>query len=177
VRIVGGDHKGRIIEVSKEFDSRPTTDFAREALFNIVANYFDFFEISFLDLFSGTGSISFECNSRGCRDIDLVDTNSRSVQFIAKTADKMNMTGIHAVKMDVFRFLEICKKKYDLVFADPPFELKNLADLPGLVLSRDILLPGGWFILEHPGKYKFTHLPQCFDSRKYGNIHFSFFRL
>jgi 16S rRNA (guanine966-N2)-methyltransferase len=176
VRIVGGEHKGRIIDVIKEFDSRPTTDFAKEALFNIVTNYFDFEEISFLDLFGGTGSISYECNSRGCRKIDLVDSNSHSIQFIAKTADKMNMKGIHTVKMDVFRFLEICKTKYNLIFADPPFELKDLEKMPDAVLSRDLLLPGGWFILEHPKKYKFAEHPRFFDTRKYGNIHFSFFR-
>jgi 16S rRNA (guanine966-N2)-methyltransferase len=176
VRIVGGDHKGRIIEVSRDFISRPTTDFAREALFNIVANYFNFTEVKLLDLFSGTGSISFECCSRGCREIDLVDISSRYVQFIGKTAAKMNMSGIHTIKMDVFRFLPICKKQYDLIFADPPFELENLTDLPEAVLSRDLLLPGGWFILEHPKKYSFNLVPQFFDGRKYGNVHFSFFR-
>jgi 16S rRNA (guanine966-N2)-methyltransferase len=176
VRIVGGEHKGRIIEVIREFDSRPTTDFAREALFNILTNYFNFEETSFLDLFGGTGSISYECNSRGCRKIDLVDINSRSIQFIAKTAAKMNMKGIHTVKMDVFLFLGICKTKYNLIFADPPFELKDLEKLPEAVLSRDILLTDGWFILEHPKKYKVNQHPRFFDTRKYGNIHFSFFR-
>ncbi len=88
----------------------------------------------------------------------------------------MNMKGIHTVKMDVFRFLEICKTKYDLIFADPPFELKDLEKTPDSVLSRDLLLPGGWFILEHSKKYKFAEHPRFFDTRKYGNIHFSFFR-
>jgi 16S rRNA (guanine(966)-N(2))-methyltransferase RsmD len=176
VRIVGGEYKGRIIEVSREFDSRPTTDFAREALFNILSNYFNFEEVSFLDLFGGTGSISYECYSRGCRKIDLVDLNSRSVQFISKTAAKMNMKGIHPVKIDVFRFLEVCKTKYNIIFADPPFELKALDKLPDNILSRDILSDEGWLILEHPKKYRFSEHPRFFDTRKYGNIHFSFFR-
>lgn len=176
MRIVGGKHKGRIIEVSRDFNSRPTTDFAREALFNILNNHFDFEEVRMLDLFGGTGSISFECSSRGCREIDLVDNNSRFVQFIGKTAAKMNMPGIHPVTMDVFRFLKICRKQYDLIFADPPYELENLPDLPRALLEKDLLLPGGWFILEHPKKHGFKHIPEFFDERKYGNVHFSFFR-
>ena len=176
MRIVGGEHKGRIIHVGKDFDARPTTDFAREALFNILSNHFDFTGISFLDLFGGSGSISFECCSRGCQEIDLVEINDRFVQYILKGASQMNMTGIHPVSMDVFRFLPLCRKQYDLIFADPPYELKNLADLPAAVLERDLLLPGGWFILEHSRKHNFNHEPSFFDERKYGNVHFSFFR-
>jgi 16S rRNA (guanine966-N2)-methyltransferase len=176
VRIIGGEHKGRIIEVGRDFDARPTTDFAREALFNILSNYFDFAEVRFLDLFSGSGSISFECFSRGCREIDLVEVNKRFVKYILQGASKMNMTGIHPVNLDVFRFLKLCRKQYDLIFADPPYELKNLTDLPEAVLGRDLLLPGGWFILEHSRKHTFNAVPYFFDERKYGNVHFSFFR-
>ena len=134
MRIVGGAYKGRKIEVSKGFDSRPTTDFAREALFNILNNYVDFEAIRVLDLFSGTGSISFEFASRGCSHIDLVDINSRSIQFIAKVAANLKISGIHTVKMDVFRFIPICKSRYDVIFADPPYDLKNLPAIPDLVL-------------------------------------------
>ena len=176
MRIVSGKYKGRIIEVSKDFNARPTTDFAREALFNILANHFDFAEVRFLDLFCGTGSISFESGSRGCPDIDLVDINSSYLQFVGKAAAKMNISGLHPVKMDAFRFLKICKKQYDLIFADPPFELGNLPELPQAVLEKNLLLPGGWFILEHPKRHNFMHIPQFFDERKYGNVHFSFFR-
>jgi 16S rRNA (guanine(966)-N(2))-methyltransferase RsmD len=176
VRIVGGEHKGRIIDVGRDFNARPTTDFAREALFNILSNHFDFKEISFLDLFSGSGSISFECCSRGCREIDLVEINSRFVQHILKVASKINMSGIHPIHMDVFRFLKLCRRQYDLIFADPPYEMNNLADLPGAVMEKDLLLPGGWFILEHSRKHNFKEVPHYFDERKYGNVHFSFFR-
>jgi 16S rRNA (guanine(966)-N(2))-methyltransferase RsmD len=176
MRIIGGEHKGRIIDVSHDFDSRPTTEFAREALFNILANYFDFSEINFLDLFGGTGSISLECGSRGCTRIDLVESNDRAVKFIAKTAQKLNIPGIHAVRMDVFRFLDICKSQYDVIFADPPFDLPKLESIPEAVLSKDILLPGGWFILEHPKRLKFDTHPRFFDQRKYGNLYFSFFK-
>jgi 16S rRNA (guanine966-N2)-methyltransferase len=117
VRIVGGAYRGRKIAVSKDFDSRPTTDFAREALFNIMSNHFDYEDCNVLDLFSGTGSISFEFVSRGCREIDLVDSNIRSVQFISKVATELGMKGIHAVKMDIFRFIPICRKKFNIIFA------------------------------------------------------------
>jgi 16S rRNA (guanine966-N2)-methyltransferase len=176
VRIIGGTYRGREIKVSKEFDSRPTTDFAREALFNILANHFDFEEIRVLDLFSGTGSISFEFASRGCRDIDLVDCNSRSVQFIAKVAAELGIKGIHPVRMDVFRFLPVCKKQYQVIFADPPYDLKNLQDIPELLLGNNLLLPDGWFVLEHGKSNNFKNIPKYFDERKYGSVHFSFFK-
>lgn len=176
MRIVGGAYRGRKIDVSRGFDSRPTTDFAREALFNILANHFDFEDIQVLDLFSGTGSISFEFASRGCCEIDLVDSNSRAVQFIGKVAEELGMKGIHPVRMDVFRFIPICKKQYQVIFADPPYELRNLQDIPDHVLNHHVLLPGGWFILEHSKAHNFKNHPQFFDERNYGSVHFSFFR-
>lgn len=175
MRIVGGAYRGRKIEVSRGFDSRPTTDFAREALFNIMANHYDFEEIKVLDLFSGTGSISFEFASRGCPEVDLVDSNSRSVQFIAKVAADLDMKGIHPVRMDVFRFVPLCKKQYNVIFADPPYDLKNLQEIPELVLSHQLLLPGGWFVLEHGKSHNFKTMPQYFDERHYGSVHFTFF--
>jgi 16S rRNA (guanine(966)-N(2))-methyltransferase RsmD len=176
LRIIGGEHKGRIIHVGRDFDARPTTDFAREALFNILGNHFNMTIVRLLDLFAGSGSISFESYSRGCREIDLVEINSRFVHNIRKEAAHMNMTGLHPVAMDVFRFLHLCKKQYDLVFADPPYEMKNVADLPGAVLEKDLLLPGGWFILEHSRRHNFNQASGIFDERKYGNVCFSFFR-
>lgn len=176
MRIVGGDHKGRIIEVSRDFDSRPTTDFAREALFNILSNLFDFSEITFLDLFGGTGSISMECHSRGCRNIDLVEINSRAIRFISQMAAKLHMSEIHTVRMDAFRFLEICRRKYDVIFADPPFDMKSLPNLPGAVLQKNILSEGGVFILEHSANYHFENEAGFFETRKYGSVYFSFFR-
>ena len=176
MRIVGGTHRGRKIDVSRGFDSRPTTDFAREALFNILANHFDFEDIRVLDLFSGTGSISFEFASRGSSEIDLVDNNPRAVQFIGKVAEELNLKGIHPVRMDVFRFIPVCKKQYHIVFADPPYDLKNLGVIPDLVLNHQLLLPEGWFVLEHGKSHHFKNLPQFFDERHYGSVHFSFFR-
>jgi 16S rRNA (guanine(966)-N(2))-methyltransferase RsmD len=176
VRIVGGTYGGRRIEVSKDFDSRPTTDFAREALFNILNNVIDFENSKVLDLFSGTGSISFEFSSRGCPEIDLVDINSRAVHFIGKIAGEIGMKGIHPVRMDVFRFIPICRKKYDVVFADPPFELSNIQEIPDLIFKYDLTLADGWFILEHNKSHSFKDHPRFHNERHYGSIHFSFFK-
>lgn len=176
MRIVGGIYRGRKIEVSRNFESRPTTDFAREALFNILNNHFNFEKVTALDLFSGTGSISLELASRGCSDIDLVDINSKTVQFIRKISNDLSIKGIHTVRMDVFRFLPVCKKKYDIIFADPPYDLRNLKEIPNLILSHNLLTTDGWFILEHGKECAFANNPGWFDERRYGSVHFSFFR-
>jgi 16S rRNA (guanine966-N2)-methyltransferase len=177
VRIIGGTYGGRKIEVSKGFDSRPTTDFAKEALFNILDNHFDYETIRVLDLFSGTGSISFEFASRGCTEIDLLENNSRSVAFISKVADDLKIKGIHTVRMDVFRFLTICRKQYHIVFADPPYELKNIDQIPGIVLEKKLVLPGGWMILEHGKSHNFKDHPNFHEERNYGSVHFTFFKV
>jgi len=176
VRIVGGIYGGRKIEVSRNFESRPTTDFAREALFNILNNHFDYESISILDLFSGTGSISLEFASRGCSDIDLVEINSKAVQFTEKVIRDFNIKGIHAVRMDAFRFIPVCRKKYDIIFADPPYDHQNLQDLPQLIFSHGLLVTDGWFVLEHGKSHAFHDHPGLFDTRHYGSVHFSFFR-
>jgi 16S rRNA (guanine(966)-N(2))-methyltransferase RsmD len=176
VRIIGGKYSGRRIEVSKGFDSRPTTDFAREALFNILTNHFDFEDTAVLDLFSGTGSISFEFASRGCENIDLVDINGKATQFISKMAAEIGMKGIHAVRMDVFRFIPVCHKKYDIIVADPPYELKNIEAIPDLIMQFNLLKEKGWFILEHGKSNNFAGHPHFSEERNYGSVHFSFFR-
>ena len=175
MRIVGGKYRGRRIDVSRGFDSRPTTDFAREALFNILANKVDFDEIRVLDLFGGTGSISFEFASRGCTEIDMVDNNSRSVQFIGQVAAELGVTGLHPVRMDFFRFIPICKKQYNIIFADPPYTLRNLRDIPDLVLQHQLLLPDGMLILEHGKSNNFQDHLNYTAERHYGSVHFTFF--
>lgn len=176
MRIVGGLYKGRKIAVSRSFESRPTTDFAREALFNILSNHFDFEQSAALDLFSGTGSISLELASRGCGEIDLVDINGKSVNFINKIATELSIQGIHTIRMDVFKFIQICKKQYDIIFADPPYNLEKLKELPDQVFFHNLLKPGGWFILEHGKSDSFSKNPHFFDERHYGGVNFSFFR-
>lgn len=176
MRIIGGIYKGRKITTGKRFDSRPTTDFAKEALFNILANHFDFNTLRVLDLFAGTGSISFEFASRGCSEIEVIDTNSNTLHEINIFTEKINIKGIHTVRMDAFRFIAICKKQYDIIFADPPYDLRALQNIPPAIFEYPILNSGGWFVLEHSKKQNFKSNPHFLDERSYGNVHFSFFK-
>jgi len=176
LRIIGGKYKGLNIAVSNAFNSRPTTDYAREALFNIISCNFEFEEIKVLDLFTGTGIIGFEFVSRGCKEIDMVDINRKAVYFINNMAKNMNESAIRAISMESFKFVTICKTKYNIVFADPPYDMKSLVRLPDHILNSDIIFTDGWFILEHSAKHKFVEHPDFMDERKYGNVHFTFFK-
>jgi len=176
LHISGGKYKGRKINVSRVFKSRPTTDFAKAGLFNILSNYFDFSEVRFLDLFTGTGSIGLEMASRGCTDAELVDEDGALVKHLKEILSGLGAQGIRPVHSEAFKYIRICKKQYDIVFADPPFEMKSLKELPDAVLRSGIVDQGGWFILEHPGSYDFSAHHAFFDTRKYGDVHFSFFK-
>jgi 16S rRNA (guanine966-N2)-methyltransferase len=176
VRIIGGKYKGRRITIPKQFSSRPTTDFARENLFNILSNYFDFESINVLDLFAGTGSISFEFASRGCREIDLVEVDRRICIFINKVLAYLDTNAINLVHEDAFIYIRNCIKAYDIVFADPPYDLPQLEDIPLLIFENDLLKGDGWLILEHSRKQNYSALPECFDTRVYGGVNFSFFK-
>jgi 16S rRNA (guanine966-N2)-methyltransferase len=176
VRIIGGKYKGRRITIPKQFSSRPTTDFAKENLFNILSNYFDFEDINVLDLFAGTGSISFEFASRGCREIDLVEVDRRICIFISKVTTALDINAINLVHEDAFKYIRNCIKAYDIVFADPPYDLPQLEDIPSLIFENDLLKGDGWFIFEHSRKHDFSALPECFDTREYGGVNFSFFK-
>lgn len=177
MRIVGGNLRGRTIMPPAGYQARPTTDFAKEGLFNTLTNEVDFEEISVLDLFSGTGSISYEFASRGCSSIIAVEMNPANAGFIKKTAASLKLGGcIQVVHHNVFDFLGICTKKFDVIFADPPYAIEGLDTIPDKVLSRDILNDGGLLILEHPATYSFSEHPHFVKERKYGNVHFSYFR-
>ena len=176
MRIISGKYKGRRITVPKQFRSRPTTDFAKENLFNIISNYFDFESINVLDLFAGTGSISFEFASRGCSDIDLVEVDRRICTFISKVINDLDTNAINLVQEDAFKYIRNCIKAYDIVFADPPYDLPQLEDIPSLIFENDLLKGDGWFIFEHSRKQDFSALPECFDIRVYGGVNFSFFK-
>jgi 16S rRNA (guanine966-N2)-methyltransferase len=176
LRIISGKYRGKRIPVSKHFVSRPTTDFAKENLFNILSNYFDFEEISVLDLFAGTGSISYEFASRGCGDIDLVDADYRACVFINKVISVLNTDAINLIQADAFKYIRNCVRAYDIIFADPPYDLPQLENIPSLIFENDLLKGDGWFIFEHSRRQDFSALPECFDKRVYGGVNFSFFK-
>lgn len=176
MRIISGKYKGRLIPVRKNFPSRPTTDFAKESLFNIINNYFNFQDITVLDLFAGTGSISYEFASRGAR-VDLIDHDYRSIQFIKSTINTLKLSNIRPYKADFFKIINKIDTQYDIIFADPPYQLPALSSIPDLIFERELLKPGGWFILEHPGNYSFGQHSRFKEVRKYGNVNFTIFIL
>lgn len=175
MRIIGGVAGGKSIEPPKGYKARPTTDFAKEGLFNILDNEYEFEDLAVLDLFAGTGSIGFEFASRGAALVDSIEMNPDNVAFVRRAAASLGLRQVTVVHHNVFDFLGICTRKYDIVFADPPYALEGLDTLPDKVLGTDIIHPGGYFILEHGGDYNFSSHPSFVKERKYGNVHFSFF--
>jgi 16S rRNA (guanine966-N2)-methyltransferase len=177
LRIIGGKYKGRRIVPSSNFKARPTTDFAREGLFNILSNRVDFETIDVLDLFAGTGSISYEFASRGAFSVHLIDKDPRHIAGIKRIIRDLSISNIKPVHIDVMAYLKACTVKYDIVFADPPYELSWLKELPDRVLESNVLKENGFFILEHPRGLSFTEHKSFFEHRNYGGVNFSFFRL
>ena len=174
MRIIGGSLKGREIR-TPQLSARPTTDFAKEGLFNILSNHVDFEATQVLDLFSGSGSISFEFASRGCPHITCVEMNPLHVSFIKKTALQFNLASIKVVHHNVFDFIPICTQAYDLIFADPPYDLLYLETLPQKINTAHLLRTGGLFILEHSCSFDFSATQGFQKTKRYGNVHFSFF--
>jgi 16S rRNA (guanine(966)-N(2))-methyltransferase RsmD len=154
---------------------RPTTDIAKEGLFNILQNNLDFSRLKTLDLFGGTGSISYELASRGSDDLTIVEKDNQMHAFIKKTAEGLGIKNINVVKSDVFRFIEQCQEKFDFIFAGPPYALKNIDDLPRLIFEKQLLNDGGWFILEHTPANNYEQFPFYKMSRNYGTTIFSIF--
>ncbi len=177
MRIIGGKHKGRQFNPGKTFKARPTTDMAKESLFNILQNRIDFESISVLDLFAGTGSISFEFASRGCTDVSSVELNYNHFRFIKDTIEKLNEKGINPIKGNVFQYVKKVVRQFDLVFADPPYDHPKFSEIPELILSGNIIKPGGTFILEHSKEFDFTNIKGFSELRKYGSVHFSIFEI
>lgn len=176
MRIISGSRRGRKIVPPANLTARPTTDFAKESLFNILNNITDLTDTTALDLFSGTGSISYELASRGVTHVTAIEENKMHVDFIKRMIAQLGFDDcISVVKTDVFKYLASCYAKYDLVFADPPYDLEKLELIPDLVLSRNMLKEGGVLVLEHPSTYDFSQSPHFFDHRHYGSVNFSFF--
>lgn len=175
MRIVGGKYKGRIFRPNKKFKARPTTDVAKEALFNILVNRYEFSNKNVLDLFSGTGSMGYEFLSRGCEKATLVENNFNHYKFILEVVETLKIENIKVFKADVFKFVQKTPETFNLIFADPPFDLPNFKEVPDAVLETNILAPEGLFILEHPKEFEFLRHPHFKELRNYGKVNFSFF--
>lgn len=175
MRIIGGRLGGLKLNPPTNLPVRPTTDIAKEALFNILQNRLEFEELDCLDLFAGTGNISFELASRQVRHIDAVDLHFKCVQYINETAKKMKLDQIRARKADVFSFIATCKNTYDLIFADPPYDIAKLPQLPQMIFQKKLLNAGGILIVEHPSTRQMGEHPHFLETRKYGYSSFSFY--
>lgn len=175
MRIVSGKLKRMRFQPPKGFPSRPTTDFAKEGLFNVLENQVDIDQLKVLDLFAGTGNISFEFASRGAERVVAVDRNFKCVKFIQSFGEKHELEDLIVQKSDVFKFIEQHNGNYDLIFADPPFGANFYDRLIDMVVSSDLLAKNGTFILEHEKRIEFGEHPNFDVARKYGNVVFSFF--
>lgn len=187
MRIIGGKLRGRSITPPPEYKARPTTDFAKEGLFNILDNEYEFEGLSVLDLFGGAGSISFEFASRGAASVHCIEMNPDNARFIKQHVHALGLDKvITVVHHNVFDFLPLCRKRFDLVFADPPYALDGVESLPDKIFStvwmgeddqaQALLYPDCYFILEHSSEQNFSGHPRFCKEKKYGAVHFSFFR-
>lgn len=174
MRIIGGTHKGYRFTPPKKTPARPTTDIAKEGLFNILNNRYYFDEVKFLDLFGGTGSISYEFASRGCEDITLVEIDRKNIEFIQGIAEKLKMP-INAIRGDVFKFIEKSNTQFDLIFAGPPYPLKTLNTIPDKVFKHNLLKEDGVLVMEHNPNHNFEDHPYYSEQRNYGSTIFCFF--
>ena len=176
MRIIAGEYGGRRFNPpSKMPYTRPTTDVAKEGLFNILQNNLVFENLKTLDLFGGTGSISYELASRGAADLTIVEKDIKMFEFIKATAAALKLENIKVIKSDVFRFMEKCTDKFDFIFAGPPYELSNIDDLPKQVFQKQLLNKGGWFVLEHTPRNDYKTFSFYKTERNYGTTVFSVF--
>lgn len=175
MRIISGKHRGRRLIAPKNLPVRPTTDFAKEGLFNVLNNLIYFEEIEVLDLFAGTGSISFEFMSRGAKRITCVDESFNCIKFIKSMCTQMNVESIDAIPKDVFKYLMRATSSYDLIFADPPYEIENIEEIHKIVFKNNLLKEDGLLIIEHSESRNLTRLEHFSQKRNYGKVNFSFF--
>lgn len=177
MRIISGKYGRRRFDVPTNITARPTTDMARENLFNVLGNIVDFEGLRVLDLFAGTGAIGLEFASRGASAVTCVEKAHTQYNFINKVVKQLGDEATTVIKGDVFRFVASCRSTFDLIFADPPYDLPQLSDLPGLILSSAMVKPGTLVIVEHSRDNDFTAMPQFFQHRVYGKVNFTFFKV
>ena len=175
MRIITGTYKGRHFDIPRTFKARPTTDFAKENIFNVLNQYIDFEDTTALDLFSGTGSISLELVSRGCAHVISVEMDRDHHRFIQECLKKLGTSACVPIRGDVFRFIKSCKQQFDFIFADPPYALKELPGIPDLVFEKGILKEGGVFVFEHGKDHDFSSHPHFKEHRSYGSVNFTLF--
>ncbi|MES2779807.1 MAG: RsmD family RNA methyltransferase [Bacteroidota bacterium] len=177
MRIVSGTHRSILIQPPKGLPVRPTTDRAKESLFNIIENNFDIEDLTVLDIFSGTGNIAYEFASRGAVKITAVDINEKCLLFIKSVKEKLKLTSLQVVKKDAFAYLNNTPEKYDIIFADAPYAHKQIIDIPRIVHAKQLLTETGWLIVEHESLLDLDKEPGFFDKRVYGQSAFSFFKV
>ncbi len=177
MRIITGKYKGRHFDIPRTFKARPTTDFAKENIFNVLIQYIDFDGARALDLFSGTGSISLELLSRGCSQVVSVELDRDHYRFIQDCLKKLGDTPqVLPIRGDVFRFVKSCKQQFDFIFADPPYALKELPTIPSLIFEKGLLKDDGIFVFEHGKEHDFSSDPHFVEHRSYGSVNFTIFR-
>ena len=174
MRIIGGKNRGRKIVAPNNLPVRPTTDLGKESLFNILNNYFYFENVSVLDLFAGTGNITYEFASRDALNVIAIDNHSGCADFIKKNVQKLEYDNVTVIKNDAFQFVSRCRQKFDIIFADPPYDLANIEKIVDDVFTNNLLNPSGWLIIEHDKTHDFSKHPNFFQHRKYGKLNFSF---
>ena len=176
MRIITGKYKGRHFDIPRAFKARPTTDFAKENIFNVMMGYLDFEGASALDLFAGTCSISLELVSRGCRQVISVESDRDHANFIRQCFEKLNDKTDLLIRGDAFKFIKSCHQQFDFIFADPPYALEQLPEIPELILSKQLLKEGGVFVFEHGKQYDFSQVAGFVEHRAYGSVNFSIFQ-
>lgn len=175
MRIITGKYGKRRFDVPHNITARPTTDFARENLFNVLENIMDFDGIKALDLFAGTGAISFELLSRGCSEVVAVEMAPTQVYFIKSVKARLNDNNLKVIRSDVFKFAATCREKFDFIFADPPYDHERFDEIPGLILNSRMLKPGTVVVIEHNARRSYSSLPGFREQRAYGSVNFSIF--
>lgn len=175
MRIIRGKYGKRRFDIPKNITARPTTDFARENLFNVLENICDFEDKTALDLFAGTGAICLEFLSRGCREVTAVEQASVQVSFIRSVVEKLGDTALRVIKGDVFRFIATSSRSFDFIFADPPYDHPRFEEVPRLILNSPLVKPGSVVIIEHSRTRDFSMLPGFSQHRVYGSVNFSIF--